>query len=476
MPKKFLIYFSIIIICSISIIANSPAQPMVNTFLSNKTDHKTVFSLEDLYEIALKRAEQIKIAEKELFIAKKDEDRAFAVLVPRLTAFGNYKQYDEEKNSLPESSQVWGARIDQSFTLNGKELTGFKMAKDNIKKSRFDLEAARKDYLFNIAATYYAVLKNKKGLEIAESNVKRLKAYKKAIQLRLELKDTPKTELYRAEAELSGSETELVATENNLRFARISLARLVELPKGYNLTPSEKIKSNRKYPALDKLIHNALLKRVDLKSLRMANKISESEIDYYKGAHWPTISVEGVYTGMNSDPEVHFPDDESIHVGLNLNFPIYEGGLRSAEISQALAKNRQVELQIKDFIKQVAVDVEQAWLELKTSESILGSLEDKLKSAQENYNAVSQMYEHGLADSLDVIDANTLLLRSERGLSDAKYNYMLSVLNLERAEGSFLEKIQKKIQKKMRKSADNPDRESDNNTENMKEKASNHDT
>jgi len=472
MPKKILIYFSIIIICSISIITNSPAQPLVNTSSSHKTGHKTVFSLEDLYKIALQRAEQIKIAEKELFIAEKDEDRAFAVLVPRLSAFGEYKQYDEEKNALPEYSQAWGARLDQSFTLNGKELTGFQMAKDNIKKSRFDLDAARNAYLFNVAAAYYTVLKNQKGLEIARSDVKRLNAYKKAIQLRLELKDAPKTELYRAEAELSGSETIYMATKNSLRYTRISLARLVKLPKDYKLTPPEKMKSDREYPELDKLIHNALLKRVDLKSLRMANKISESEIDYYKGAHWPTLSIEGVYTGMDSDPDSYYPDDESMHVGLNLNFPIYEGGLRSAEISQARARNRQVELQIKDFSKQVAVDVEQTWLELKTSESSMDSLEDRLKSAQENYTAVEQRYKHGLADSLDVIDANTLLLRSERELLEAKYNYKLSVLNLELAEGSFLENIRRKIQK----STGNQDRESDNNTENMKEKASNHDT
>ncbi|MBW2218185.1 MAG: TolC family protein, partial [Deltaproteobacteria bacterium] len=415
-------------------------------------------------------------AEKELFIAKKDEDRAFAVLVPRLSAFGEYKKYDEDKNALPEYSQAWGARLDQSFTLNGKELTGFQMAKDNIEKSRFDLDAARILYLFNVAATYYTVLKNQKGLEIAESDVKRLKAYKKAIQLRLELKDTPKTELYRAEAELSGSETVYVATKNSLRYARISLARLVELPKGYMLTPPEKMKSDREYPALEKLIHNALLKRVDLKSLHMAGKISKSEIDYYKGAHWPTLSIEGVYIGMDSDPDSYYPDDESVHVGLNLNFPIYEGGLRVAEISQARARNKQVALQIKDFSKQVVVDVEHTWLELKTSESSMDSLGDRLKSAKENYDAVSQRYKHGLADSLDVIDANSLLLRSERGLLEAKYNYKLSVLNLERAEGSFLENIQQKIKKKMRIDTDSPDQENDNNAENMKEKASNHDT
>ena len=142
-----------------------------------------------------------------------------------------------------------------------------------------------------------------------------------------------------------------------------------------------------------------------------------------------------------------------------VNFPIYEGGLRNAEVSQARARKRQVELKLKDFTKQVAVEVEQTWLELKTAESAMDSLEDKLKSAQENYTAVSQRYEHGLADSLDVIDANSLLLQSEKDLLEAKYNYMLSVLNLERSEGVFLDNIRKKIQKQSPEKG----RESDNN-------------
>jgi len=178
---------------------------------------------------------------------------------------------------------------------------------------------------------------------------------------------------------------------------------------------------------------------------------------------------------MDSDPNWYYPDDESMHVGVSLNFPLFEGGLRSAEISQAKARMRQVDLQVKDFTKQVAVDVEQAWLELNTSESAMGSLEDRLKSAQENYVAVSQRYKHGLADSLDVIDANSLLLSSERGLLNAQYNYKLSVLNLERSEGSFFENIQNKI----RKNTESIDRENDSNTinsHNTEGKASSHDT
>lgn len=60
---------------------------------------------------------------------------------------------------------------------------------------------------------------------------------------------------------------------------------------------------------------------------------------------------------------------------------------------------------------------------------ILKSLEDQLTFARDNYNATSKQFEFGLANSIDVVDANTLLVTSERQLAD---------LRLKRATGTLL--------------------------------------
>jgi outer membrane protein len=130
-----------------------------------------------------------------------------------------------------------------------------------------------------------------------------------------------------------------------------------------------------------------------------------------------------------------------------LNFTIFDGGLRRAEIKESIAKKRQTELAEKDLSKDIATEVEDAYLSLLTQMSVLKSLEDQVKFANSNYDAVSKQFKYELANSVDVVDANTLLVTSENELSEAKYQSLLSELRLERAKGVFLNRILEKLEK-----------------------------
>ena len=69
------------------------------------------------------------------------------------------------------------------------------------------------------------------------------------------------------------------------------------------------------------------------------------------------------------------------------------------------------------------------------------SLTDQYIFAKENYNSVSKQFDYGLASSLDVLDANTALLDSERQLANVMYLYQFSTLRLKRATGILLSTI-----------------------------------
>jgi outer membrane protein len=126
---------------------------------------------------------------------------------------------------------------------------------------------------------------------------------------------------------------------------------------------------------------------------------------------------------------------------LRLEFPIFEGGLRRAEVREALARERQTRLALGDLRRQISVEVESAWLDLRTQQSALESLRDQLRFARENFEAISKQFRFGLSDSLDVMDANTLLVTAERQLSEARFRYQLARIRLSRATGTLLGEI-----------------------------------
>jgi outer membrane protein len=113
---------------------------------------------------------------------------------------------------------------------------------------------------------------------------------------------------------------------------------------------------------------------------------------------------------------------------------------------------------LEDARRTVAIQVEEAWRNWKTQQSVIQSFESQLLYATENYTAVTRLFVHGMANSVDVMDANTLLVTSERKLSESRYNLQIDVLGIERSTGVFLDGIRGRLDKqKQAAGAESPD-------------------
>jgi len=398
------------------------------------------YSLSDLYGIALKTSEKIGISEQNLLIAEKNREKAFSALRPELSAVGEYTKYSEENLTQPSWSGAYGLKLSQSFTLNGREQILLNIAEDNIAKSRYDLRTVKENYLFSIASAYYDVLRSMKAVEIAEADVGRLKKHTEAVSARLKLEDVTKTAWYRAEAELSKSKSELIRSENTLKLAKIFLADAAGLPDAvYEITdpgPMENFFSGDNPESLKK---EGLENRAELAALNLDRKMAENSVEAARGASWPLIMAEGAYLNYEQEPSP--PNRDSLSLSLKLSFPLFDSGMRNAGVAESLARKQQAELAVRSLSKQIALEIEQARLELLTHRSLLTSLKDQLDFARENYNAVAEQFRYGLADGLDVTDANTLLVTSQKQLAESRYSFQLAMLKLERAKGTFLKNI-----------------------------------
>lgn len=408
------------------------------------------YSLKDLYILALKQAEKIKISEEDLFIADRGKDKSFSAFLPVVTFFGDYKKYSEEKKATssfgdfsiqPRSSSSWGLRIDQTFSLGGKEIINYKIAKKNIEVSSKYLSAVKEEYLLEVASAYYDYFRALKYLDIAKANVERLTKHLDAARARLRAGEVTKTVVLRAEAELSGAESEKIKAENSLKIAKAILARQTGISGDFLVKEDYGENNNLINLGIMDFQNIALSERAELIASDIQKQIAEDNVRYAKGSFFPTISFQGMYLKMDEEPSSPFFNNESIYGLLRLDLPIFEGGLRKAEIREAEAKKRQAILSYDDLKKTISIEVENAYLEMQTQYNILKSLEAQTAYAGDNFNAVTKQFEYGLANSIDVMDANTLLVTSERRLSEAKYNYQLSVVKLKRAMGTLLKEV-----------------------------------
>ncbi len=401
------------------------------------------YALSDLYQQALKNSEKIRFAEENLYIAKTGKDKAWAVLIPRLTAFGTYNHFSEQKVSVagmlvqPNESGNWGVRADESFSLSARELNALKFAGQSITKSEYDLTATKADFVLAVASAYYDTLKAKKSLEVAAANMERLTQYRNSVEKRVKVGELTRTALLRADGELSGARSDYLKATNAYRLARGIMVRVTGVEDDFQLKETPLLPDEQL--ALNNLRNTAREARADLKSFDIQTKMAAEQVKYARGAFWPNIGLFAIYNAADQYPVGSTLNRESVLAGVSLTFPFFEGGLRMAELREAKAKERQAQLAYDDFKKNVDIELQSAYLDLQTLQGTLIFLEDQRIFAEDNYNAVIRMFNNGLSTSLDVMDANSLLLSAERSVNDARYNYQLANLKLKRNSGMLLQ-------------------------------------
>lgn len=421
-------------------------MPGVVAFLLSAAAPASLFAVEyslgDLCRIALTSSEKLKVAEENLTISEIGKDKALSYLMPRLTAAAGYTQYTEKKISgtsviQPESGASWSVRLDETVSLSGRELTALDISRQFVTKSRHDLTAIREDYLLRfVAAAYYNVLMARKSLDIADANLDRLVKYRNAAEQRLKIGEVTRTVLLRAEGELSGAKSDRLQAQNGLELALAVLASNCGIKDPFTLR--EVTAEEGEIPVLTTFQEQAFSVRADLKSLEVQKQIALDQTRYTEGAFWPSLSVFGVYAGADQSPPPSNLNRESIYAGAALSFPFFEGGLRKAEVQEAKARERQASLFYEDLKKAIEIEVQTAYLELVTQKGTLQFLNDQMVFARDNYRAVARQFEFGLSNSLDVLDANTLLVSAERKVASAVYNYQLALLRMKKATGTLL--------------------------------------
>jgi len=415
-------------------------------FIQNTAFAQENYTVNDIFSIALKKAEKVRIAEENITISKEGKYKALAGLLPTVTAFGKYTKYSEEKliNTpiftqviQPDRSKVWGVTVEEKLSLGGREFTAFSMAKDTLTKTEFDVNSFKEQYLLRVSQDLYSYLKAKRAIEIAQSNVDRLKKHRDAAKIRLKVGEVTRTDLLRAEAELSGAEADLISAINSLKILKSILARDVGIEGDFEIMEG-KLADPYLNLTVDHVKAFAKDERPEIKAALLAKEIARKNVNYAIGSFFPYLSFSATYQKFDQDPSNQFTNKESKYAIAALNFPIFEGGLRRAEVGEAKAKLRQAELQYEDTLKEVFVDVESAYHNYITFRDTIKSLEDEVAYARDNFNSVSKQYQYGLANSIDVTDANTFLVTAERKLIEAQYNYQLAILRLRQATGTLL--------------------------------------
>jgi outer membrane protein TolC len=295
-----------------------------------------------------------------------------------------------------------------------------------------NLEVTETTILFGAATGFYGVAgaaelvaARKHAIEVTAETVKNAKA-------RLEAGVVNRVEVTRAELAYIRAVQQLEETEDLYAQVYRSLATLIQLREPFVVDPVAHEFPDR---PLDDLLHDALTLRPELRaydwSITAARK---TELSGW--LRWlPQLSGFGRFAAGNY---VGFSGKEySFAAGLQADWLLYDGGVRDANRHQAAAQRRQTELQLAQLRDTISDDVAKAQRDLKTKRDALRTAEKAVTLSTETLGLVRAQHAAGTATQLDLLQAQDALANSEAAVAQARFDYALGELQLERNTGVF---------------------------------------
>lgn len=400
-------------------------------------------TLEDAYRLALENHEDLGVARENIIQAKADLTKSIARILPNVTAEGSYTRYTEAKTTgtgfvtQPESATAAEIRLTQPLYSGGREWAVQRQARLQIESETKGLEGTTESVMLETARAYYGVLKAQKDVEIKSAALKRAKERLDVADARFTVGEVTRSAVLRAQAELAGAEAELRRSLNNLDNSIVLLKRLTGLAEAF--TPVEPQPQPPVALATERLIDRALEERSDYIRLVLQEKAASESIVIAKAGFKPSLKLEGVYSWRDQDPQTTFFQKESASGTLRLTYPIFEGFLRKAELTDARSEFRKAEFTRLGLKRDISVQVTEAANNVRAIESLIESFRRQVAFAEEDYSMVFEQFKFGVATTLDVIDADTTLVSAQTSLASATYDLEVAKLNLKFVTGTLVE-------------------------------------
>jgi outer membrane protein len=389
-------------------------------------------SLAQAREQALKMHPSITVAELRALVAREVTTETRAAFFPLIAANGTAVGTGETvtrlaANSL-SNSQIYdhvgvGATISQLITDFGRtsNLTGAARLRARAADAR--VQAARAQLLLAVDGAYFAALEARAVQAVAAKTL----ANRQLLfdQINTLARNKLKSELDVHFAQVAVSEARLlvdkadddwesaVATLSSLMGQRtLVTAPLQEVPASGEALPAD----------AEPLTDLALRQRPELLQQRAERDAAHSLARAARDSRLPTISAVGAAGVVPIGDEQHF-EHTFAAAGLNVNVPLFAGGLYRARQREAELQAGDAEAMLQETENNFIRDVRLAWLEASHAQERIALTASLLENASGALDLAHARFAQGLSSIVELNQAELSQISAEIAHTNAEYDY-----------------------------------------------------
>lgn len=413
---------------------------------------KVILTLDESIRLALSQNPYHLAAEERVETARAQVREAAAGFLPSLNAQGLHT-LDEKLFELEFPDPITGQsqRISVDFTRDyqfslslslplytgGRLTSGFKQAKYSLLSSEEASRQSEHITVFSAKAAFYGCLLAEDFVRVAEEAVDVAEKHFNNVKRLYEVGMASKFDLLRSEVELANLKPQLIKSRNNLKIAELNLKTLL----GLDLSQPIEIKGELKFelfePDLETSIDTALVKRPELSQLSYQKKMAGEMLKLARASRLPTVALSGTYNYWAD--RLNFGEDtwqNYYTVNLALTIPLFNGFSTSAKVAQSKAMIKELDLTSKGIVDMVKFEVRQALLKLNEAKESLLSQGKNVEQAEESLRIAEINFAEGMVTTLDVSSVQAALTQARTNYSQALYDYVMSLAQLDKAMGA----------------------------------------
>jgi outer membrane protein TolC len=294
-----------------------------------------------------------------------------------------------------------------------------------------------------VKTQFYQIVVNRELITVNEQSVHLLESQLKDQQNRFEAGTVPRFNVLQAEVALYNQIPLLITAQNNYRISQIVLAKTLGLDfqrrRGEN-PPLEVVGEMPYIPrtiALADAIELGKERRPFLKQAR-ANVLNQKEQVRATAGQWlPTITTTGGGEWVSSPTNSSWHDISKGWIAtVQGSLPIWDSGAIAGQVIQQRALLFEAKNTYDDDVRQVELEIQQAYSNLRQFREQIQSQEKNVQEAEEALRLAKARLDAGAGTQLDVLNAQVQLLTAQSTRLQALFGYNSSLAEFDRATGA----------------------------------------
>ncbi|MDA1106900.1 MAG: TolC family outer membrane protein [Proteobacteria bacterium] len=402
-------------------------------------------NLLDIYHLAQQNDAQLKGAEAARLAVLESKPQSRALLFPTLNASAN-----TTANQLDTRQPTSSAGVTH-FNSNAYSLSltqpvyhrdtyvQLRQSDARIAQADATFSAAEQDLMTRVATRYFDVLAAQDNLEFARAEKKAIAQQLEQSQQRFDVGLVAITDVQEAQARFDSARAQEIDAERQLSSSLEAL-REVTARQHRNLSLlNESIPLVAPEPSdVEQWTDTALRQNLQISAAQSGADVAREEIERQRSGHYPSIDIVGSHAFSESGGG-RFGASESLTdtLTLQLNAPLYQGGLITSRTREAAFKHNQALETLEQQRRSVLRQTRDAYLGVNANISRVQALKQAVVSNHTALESTEAGLEVGTRTQVDVLDAQRELFRAERDHARARYDYILETLRLKQAAGTL---------------------------------------